>query len=393
MIIDRTTVRTVLGFVLALSMLSIAHAQSPTSKALMDYADSMAKCQVDLEKGRIDEVRKRLETTDKSLRSFEYEYMLTRADAATVSENANDLVRTVEAPKIGTRYAVLNPVNRQLVFICRDGGLRIYDLADANKPEKLVMHEGAGAIWSGAFSADGKTFAAGFEQGTVVVWNANNWERLATAAIGTKQVRELVVSPDGSAFVAEGDTKLELWSMTGGEPKKVSDVGTRYNFGAGLAFSPNGDLIATGGMFDILLFDAKTGEQTHAMKHASYTMGLEFSPDGKRIASSPRGNVNKFLAVFDVSNGAMQFNSRPLPCYIHGGIFTSDGKRIVSTACEKVPFLQLFDSTTGHLIYSLPRSANGSKPAVSRDGKVLGWTEPQAFRFIDLDQKQPGEKS
>jgi hypothetical protein len=80
--------------------------------------------------------------------------------------------------------------------------------------------------------------------------------------------------------VAEGESTLELWSLADIERKFVANVGERYNFGEGLTFSPHGDLVATGGMFDICLYDARTGKQTHSMKHASYTMGLEFSPDG-----------------------------------------------------------------------------------------------------------------
>ncbi len=270
--------------------------------------------------------------------------------------------------------------------------MRVYDLAYPETPEKLVTHEGGGAIWSGAFSLDGQTFVAGYENGDVVVWDAKSWEHRAAASLGKKPVRELAVAPDGSTFVAEGESTLELWSLAGLEPKKVADVGERYNFGEGLAFSPKGDLVATGGMFDILLFDAKTGKQTHSMRHASYTMGLGFKPDGARIASAPHGNINKFLAVFDVAEGIELFNAGPLACFVHGGVFTSDGKRIVSTACGKVPFLQLFDADTGQLVYSLARAATGSKPDVSRDGKLLGWSEPRGYQFIDLTAKLGGEK-
>lgn len=384
MIFRPSVVRASATVMLVLTSWGLAFAQESAPKAVQGYADAITKAQADLDAGRIAAARQKLEATDKSLRSFEYDYLLARAEAAPANGPAPDLLQTVEVPKVDTRYGVLNAVDRQLAFICRDGGVRVHVLGNPSAPEKAVTHEGGGPIWSGAFSLDGKTFVAGYGNGEVVVWDAMNWQHRATVSLGKKPVRELAVAPDGSAFVAEGESALELWSLADAEPKKVADIGERYNFGEGLTFSPKGDLVATGGMFDIFICDAKTGKQTRSMKHASYTMGLAFSPDGARIASAPRGNVNKFLAVFDVAQGQMQFNAGPFPCYVHGGVFTSDGKRIVSTACEKVPSLQLFDSATGLVVFSLARVATGTNPAVSHDGRLLGWSEPRGYQFIDL---------
>src|SRR5262249_51412054 len=203
---------------------------------------------------------------------FEYEYLLARARAAAKGA-APDLVRTVAQPAVETRYGVLNEVDRQLVFICRDGALRVHDLNAPQAPPKTLKQGGESAIWSGAFSHDGKTFAAGHQSGDVVVWDARTWKVRVTVALGAKwPVRELAVAPDGSAFVAEGQEELQLWSLAGDRPKKVAGVGPRYNFGEGLAFSPRGDLLATGGMFDVVLHDARTGQKTRSLRHASYTM-------------------------------------------------------------------------------------------------------------------------
>jgi hypothetical protein len=88
----------------------------------------------------------------------------------------------------------------------------------------------------------------------------------------------------------------------------------------------------------------------------------------------------------------MLFNAGPFPCFVHGAVFTPDGKRIISTACDKVPFLQLFDADTGEVVFALARAATGIKPAVSRDGRLLGWSEQGGYRFIDLGEKPHGDK-
>jgi WD40 repeat protein len=114
-------------------------------------------------------------------------------------------------------------------------------------------------------------------------------------------------------------------------------------------------------------------------------MGLEFSPDGKRIASAPRGNVNKFLSVFDITEGKSLFIAGPFANYVAGLAFTPDGKRVVATGPNKD--VRLFDAATGVVVLTLPRPDHTFKPVVSRDGRLLGWSEPGGYRFIDLAAK------
>jgi WD40 repeat protein len=358
-------------------------AQVPRAdRAVKDYARVIARVQADLGAGRIEAARQQLAATDMSQRSFEYEYLSARIKAAAAAGAAPDAIQTNAMPDVETRYGVLNEVDRHVVFICRDGKLRVADLANpAARPRVLADAQG-NAVWSGAFSRDGSTFASGHQNGQVIVRDGKSWLVRHSLRLGDEwPVRELALAPDGTAFVAESKAALELWSLADGEPRRVAAVGARYNFGEGLAFSPRGDLIATGGMFDIVLHDGKTGEKTTALRHASYTMGLEFSPDGKWIASAPRGNVNKFLAVFDVATGKPLFNAGPFDNYIAGMTFSPDGRRIAATGCEKV--LRLFDAATGEIVLALSRPDCGAKPAFSRDGRLLGWWEPDGYKVIN----------
>lgn len=377
-------------FAILIVLVSAASSFAQSATPTQAYARAIAQAQAHLDGGRVTDARKQLDATDKTLRGFEYDYLLARAAAAPATGAAPDLIRVLARPAVESRYGVLNEVDRQMVYICRDGSLRVHDLNAPAAPPKVAAHNKT-AIWSGAFSRDGKTFAAGHENGEVVVWDAKTWtvRHAVPVAVG-KPVRELAVAPDGSAFVAEGASALELWSLAGEKPAKVADVGERLNFGEGLAFSPQGDVLATGGMFDIVVRDAKTGAQTKTMRHASYTMGLEFSPDGKYVASAPRGNVNKFLAVFDIAQAKSLFNAGPFGHYVAGMAFTPDGKRIAATGCEKV--LRVFDAATGEIALALPRTECGAKPGITRDGRLLGWSEPGGYMYIDLGKTAEGGK-
>lgn len=377
-----TSLRLFVGFILLNLFATISNGDEKSAA----YAATINEVQSLLESGAVAEATAKLMTTEESRRGFEFRYLQARVAQLTEGKSAPDLVCTVAKPAVDTRYALLNPVAAQIVFICRDGGLRIHDLTMLEAEPVVVKHPAESPVWTGIFSHDGKAFASGHQNGEVIVWDVATWTVRQTVKVGEEwPVRELAISPDGLAMIAESKSGLELWSLADNTSKKIAKVGDRYNFGEGVAFSPTGDLIATGGMFDILLHDAKTGQQTRAMRHASYTMGLKFSPDGKRIASAPRGNVNKFLAVFDVTQDEPKFNVGPFGHYVAGLAFSPDGKRIAATGCEKV--LRLFDASTGETVLSIKRDDCGSAPAFSHDGQVLGWSEPSGFMYIDLGKR------
>lgn len=363
-----------------------ADGSEPPLEATEGYADAIRRASEELNIGRIAEAQQLLKTTDETNRGFEYYYLLARAAAASAPSPAPDLIEQVDTPEIETRYAKLNEVDAQIAFICRDGSIRVHELRDSKAPPKAILHDGGGAVWAGDFSSDGNFFVAGYENGEVVVWDAKTWKpRVVVAVGGESPIEDLVVAPDGSAFVARGDSSLELWSLADSKPRKIAEVGPRYNFGEGLAFSPQGDMIASGGMFDIVLYDAKTGQQLKSLRHASYTMGLVFSPDGKQIASAPRGNVNKLLAVFDIADERKLFEVMRFK-YVMGLAFTPDGKRVIAAGLGED--VKLYDTQTGRSILSIDRSEATNFPCSTADGKLLGWAEPSGFHFIDL-AKEP----
>ena len=108
----------------------------------------------------------------------------------------------------------------------------------------------------------------------------------------------------------------------------------------------------------------------------------------ERIASALRGNVNKLLAVFDVEEGTALFRAGPFEHYIAGLAFTPDGKRLA--AAGPIKEVRLFDAATGAVVLTLKRPDHTAKPAISRDGLLIG-SEPGGYRFIDLGGKPRGK--
>lgn len=369
--------------IVALLVISLATKSSGAHLCAAELtAADIRTIQQALDAGQLDDARKALSQTE-SHDSLELRYLRARLDRGSGTQPAPDLIQLIEKPAdVEVRYAVLHPSARQIVFLCRDGSLRVLDLTRKGSEPKIVKDDNGSAMYRGQFSADGKRFLSGHENGKVIVRDTTDWTVVTKVPVAEGwPVRELAVSSEGTSFVAENREGLDLWVLTP-EPKKIVQLAKRLNFGEGLAFSPKGDMIATGGMFDITLHDATTGAVLKTMQHASYTMGLEFSPDGQRIASAPRGNVNKFLAVFDIAQQAQLFNAGPFGNYIAGMAFTPEGTRILATGCEKQ--VRIVDSETGEIRLSIPRPECSTSPGILRDGSLFGWSEPSGFVCVDL---------
>src|SRR5262249_9524387 len=58
----------------------------------------------------------------------------------------------------------------------------------------------------------------------------------------------------------------------------------------GVAYSPDGKLLATGGEEDVRIWDAKTGKLEHSLPvkgKGKWFLALTFSPDGKFVLTAP----------------------------------------------------------------------------------------------------------
>jgi WD40 repeat protein len=100
-------------------------------------------------------------------------------------------------------------------------------------------------VTSVAYSRGGKLLAAGGEDHTVHVWNAETSQELPVLIGHMKAVVAVAFSPDGTRLAsASTDTTLRLWDPETGQEALSLKGETRFT--AGLAFSPNGDYLVAG---------------------------------------------------------------------------------------------------------------------------------------------------
>jgi WD40 repeat protein len=105
----------------------------------------------------------------------------------------------------------------------------------------------------------------------------------------------LAFSPNGQQIVVsccEGEANV--WDVTTRQ--------TLFTLGRGVrsvAFSPDGERIATACGFTIKLWDATTSEEVFTLRgHAGVVLSVAFSPDGRKLAS---GSIDRTATIWDAT--------------------------------------------------------------------------------------------
>jgi WD40 repeat protein len=114
------------------------------------------------------------------------------------------------------------------------------------------------AVYSLAFSVDGRFLFAGHGNGELAMWDLREREH-RTLPVQAKRLASVAVSPDGRTLAAaDEDGTIQRWDIINagrtGEP--IIDRG----FSGSVAFSPDGSLLASASRRGAVLWDLETGQ-------------------------------------------------------------------------------------------------------------------------------------
>jgi len=253
-----------------------------------------------------------------------------------------------------------------------DGTVRLW-AARAHEASSLLHGHGS-VVQALDFNPDGSRLASVAAEGAIILWDVPSGARIATLLPPGRSLGGIAFNPDGLSLASIlDDESMLLWDAFTGEQlwkddQNVTRSGRSINYGASIAFSPDGSRIACGAWSgDVPIRDAETGRVLRRSEgHGDPILCVAFNHDGTRLAA---GDSRDSAHLWDTETGRL-LHTVDHPTTVRGIAFSPDGSAFATIAFDGA--VRLFDTGDGELRRSFRgHSMNGSGLAFSPDGRRL----------------------
>ncbi|HKQ75538.1 MAG TPA: AAA-like domain-containing protein [Blastocatellia bacterium] len=224
------------------------------------------------------------------------------------------------------------------------------------------------AVFSVAFSPDGKKVATGGPSREVKIWDAGDGRELKTLGGYSSQISSVAFSPDGAKLATgSNDGGVRLWDAV--TWRELAAINGHRDRTSSVAFSPDGKTLASGGWDGMVkLWDASTWLEIRSFKaHARWIWSIAFAPDGRSLASA---SEDRTVKLWPVTAGPELKTFRGHSASVYSVAFSPDGSRLATAGNDTTA--KIWDIKTGNELASLKGHAlDIYSVAFSPDGKTL----------------------
>lgn len=267
-----------------------------------------------------------------------------------------------------------------IITVHSDKTVRLWNTSTKVCQSTFSLEKHTDAIHSVAFSPDGNMLATASFDGNYLLWEIPSGlfkETLAKDGTVSKNVFAGSFSPDGNSFALGVGGSVKILDLAPAKVKKFINRGLEHHHRwiRRIAYSPKGNIIATGAGNDLMLWDTSIGSHINTLYCKFKITSLAFSPNENTIAISTTNDT----LLWDTKTWTLKHT-------LDGNsivAFSPDGKTIATSYGWKGA-VQLWNTQTGahknkltghgSVVKNITYCPDGKTIATSaEDGTVLLW--------------------
>ncbi len=288
----------------------------------------------------------------------------------------------------GLRTVTFSPNGKCIASAAYDDSVKVWDAETGTVLLTLCKH--TAKVQGVSFSPDGSRLASASSDKTLIVWNARDGEVTQVFRRHEQPVKSVAFSPDGRLIASVSDTAVMIWETDSGDVKHRIEPTETCSLFHRARFSRDGRQLAIEGVAgSVEVRDLALGCTSFCLEgdivreqvgplftsNQQVLTSLDFSPDGKWIATSDSGNEVK---VWDAATGKKSFSLQGHEDGVQDVTFSPDGSQIASASADHTVRLWDFESKKnrltlrGHLggVFDVEFSPDGTRLATASDDKT-----------------------
>lgn len=323
---------------------------------------------------------------------------LFQAQAANPPDPAQDAAvdvagRREDAPQQRVvSQVVFSPDGSQIVVAGWAGVPALYD-AGTGKFLSSYGEPDHGPVTAVAFSPNGQYLAAGYESGSLFVWDLSTGEQVIEGE--APSITSLAFHPEGGQLLFSDESSgLTLIDVPDGEVvwsifRSLDEVTNR------VTFSPDGAWYVTAGANGVVWFAGVNDTESFSLEsHSSPATSVAISPDGELLVSA---STDYTLRVWDVADRQDQLSLMGHTGPVNDAAFSPDGRRVASVSDDGTVRLWDVTSAGGSELWTLPVTNINSLAYTGADGgRLAAGLYAQGISIWDANTRErlltiPGE--